>query len=90
MRQSRPELLRIVLMELLAEAQWCSSDPVCIDGTISLSTPMNGAACHACLLAPETSCEHHNLALDRALLVGTPDDPSIRTLSASACAPEIA
>lgn len=35
------------------------------------------AACHACAMLPETSCEHNNILLDRALLVGTPEDPSV-------------
>jgi len=38
---------------------------------------MSLAACHACVLSPETSCETFNQFLDRALLVGTPDDPSL-------------
>ena len=38
---------------------------------------LNLAACHACVLLPEPSCEEGNMILDRALLVGTPADPSI-------------
>ena len=38
---------------------------------------LNLAACHACALLPETSCEEMNALLDRALLVGTPDDPDV-------------
>ena len=34
---------------------------------------MNLAACHACLLLPETSCERFNLTLDRATLIGVLD-----------------
>ncbi|MFD2271451.1 hypothetical protein ACFS07_10665 [Undibacterium arcticum] len=34
----------------------------------------NLAACHACILLPETSCETINQGLDRAMIVGTPDD----------------
>ena len=33
--------------------------------------PLNGAACHGCLLVPETSCEQRNEFLDRALVVST-------------------
>jgi hypothetical protein len=29
---------------------------------------LHGAACHACLFAPETSCERGNRYLDRAVL----------------------
>jgi len=35
------------------------------------------AACHACALLPETSCEHHNSFLDRGLLVGIPNNPGM-------------
>lgn len=61
----------------LASMTWCSSDPLCIQGIHSKSEPANGAACHACLLAAETSCEEFNAFLDRALLVGTPREPSL-------------
>jgi hypothetical protein len=30
---------------------------------------LHGAACHACMFAPETSCERGNKYLDRALLI---------------------
>lgn len=76
-RQGHPDRLHESLVGMLRDAEWCSSDPVCITGTMTLSTPRNGAACHACLLAPETSCEHFNTLLDRALLVGTPTHPGI-------------
>ena len=42
----------------------CSNDPVCMDHAPSLGTG-NGAACHACVLLPETACEFANLGLDR-------------------------
>jgi hypothetical protein len=63
--------------DALASMMWCSSDPLCIDGAHSRSEPTNGAACHSCLLAAETSCEEFNSFLDRALLVGTPTQPEI-------------
>jgi hypothetical protein len=76
-RQGTPDRLRDTLVGMLRDVQWCSSDPVCITGTMTLSTPRNGAACHACLLAPETSCQHFNTLLDRAMLVGTDAQPRI-------------
>ena len=51
-------------------------------GTATLSSPRNGAACHACLLVPETSCQLFNLLLNRAMLVGTPAQPDLGFLSA--------
>jgi len=38
---------------------------------------LHGAACHACLFAPETSCERGNRYLDRALLVKTLSVPGV-------------
>lgn len=42
----------------------CSNDPLCSENT----GRDNGAACYACLLISETSCELHNTYLDRLLL----------------------
>ena len=36
---------------------------------------LNLAACYACGLLPETSCENFNMYLDRGMLVGTLDNP---------------
>ena len=66
-----------VFEECLASMSWCSSDPLCIEGIHSMSDPSNGAACHACMLAAETSCEEFNSFLDRAFLVGTPEVPEL-------------
>lgn len=71
-RQGSTERLAETFRGAIHEMSWCSSDPVCITGTATLSSPSNGAACHACLLVPETSCRHFNSLLDRALLVGLP------------------
>lgn len=57
--------------------EWCSSDPLCVGGMISGSDGLSLAACHACVLAPETACEQYNRFLDRALLVGLPDAPDV-------------
>lgn len=76
-RQGKSDRLRNTMLEALRELTWCSSDPVCISGMMTLSSPRNGAACHACLLVPETSCQHFNGLLDRALLVGTPHEPEL-------------
>ena len=39
---------------------------------LSSSESLNLAACHACMLLPETSCEKLDRLLDRAVLVGLP------------------
>lgn len=45
----------------------CSNDPPCSKHTGG----DNGAACYACLMLAETSCEFHNRLLDRLLLAGS-------------------
>ncbi|PQP50384.1 DUF1998 domain-containing protein [Mycolicibacterium austroafricanum] len=67
------EHLGAALREGLQRLSWCSSDPVCIESAGSGTDGLNLAACHACVLAPETSCEMNNSFLDRALLFGTHD-----------------
>lgn len=76
-RQGDPANIVRIFEDGLAAMIWCSSDPLCIEGVHSVSEPANGAACHACLLAAETSCEEFNGFLDRALLVGTAGDPAL-------------
>lgn len=74
-RLGRPERLGPVLQRALARASWCSADPVCSEQLGGQgSKRANLAACHACILLPETSCETVNQGLDRAMVVGTPDD----------------
>ena len=73
-RQGSPAHMMRAFQAALLSLTWCSSDPLCIDGTSSLSHQLNGAACHACMLAAETSCEEFNYLLDRSLLVGTPEE----------------
>lgn len=56
---------------------WCSADPLCIESDTSGVDNLNRAACHSCVLLPETSCEEFNTLLDRALLGGTPEEPAL-------------
>jgi hypothetical protein len=68
----QPETLRRLLDQAFEQARLCSSDPLCAehhpwrDGH-----SLHAAACHACMFAPETSCERGNRYLDRAVLVET-------------------
>ncbi|WBO66073.1 DUF1998 domain-containing protein [Streptomyces camelliae] len=75
--QGEPELLDRTVRSAVRRAEWCSSDPLCMETEVSGTGGTNLAACHACVMLPETSCEHNNILLDRALLVGTPDDPHL-------------
>ena len=74
--QGEPNRLEESLHSALVRAQWCSADPLCVESEGSGVGGINLAACHACVLLPETSCEHNNGLLDRAMLIGTPEDPS--------------
>jgi len=65
-------LIPALLDDMAARLEVCSNDPVCGDhrpGGAHDDRPLHGAACHACLLVPETSCEARNGRLDRELLV---------------------
>ena len=75
--QAAPDRLEASLRDALERARWCSSDPICIETEAHGVDSLNLAACHACVLLPEVSCEEMNVLLDRALLIGTPDDPNI-------------
>lgn len=72
---SDPDRFRQTLANGIRRARWCTADPVCVESQGSGVNGMNLAACHACLLLPETSCERFNLTLDRACLVGLPERP---------------
>ncbi|MFJ8508105.1 DrmB family protein [Streptomyces avermitilis] len=75
--QGEPDRLARTIRSAVRRAEWCSSDPLCVESEASGTGGTNLAACHACVMLPETSCEHNNILLDRALLVGTPDDPHL-------------
>ena len=68
-RLGDPARLTPILANLIAKAQWCSLDPVCSESSAQGPDGLSLAACHACCLLPETSCEHGNVLLDREMLV---------------------
>ena len=76
-REGESERINDTLKNLLDESSWCSNDPICIETHSQGYQGLNLAACHACTLLPETSCESLNCLLDRAAIVGTPEDKSI-------------
>jgi hypothetical protein len=74
-RLGRADRLAPVMRRALGSASWCSADPVCSEHLGGQGSKLaNLAACHACVLLPETSCETINHGLDRAMVVGTPND----------------
>lgn len=75
-RMGEPEFLGRTISRALDRARWCSSDPVCIESTGQGPDSCNLAACHSCVLLPETSCEQQNRLLDRCMLVGVLNNPA--------------
>ncbi len=76
-RQGEQGRLERVLIRALRTALWCSSDPTCVESSGQGPDSCNLAACHACALLPETSCEEGNRLLDRVLVVGSPQEPEL-------------
>ena len=76
-RQGIPGKIRDLFISMLEGASWCSNDPICIDSKSQGYASLNYAACHACSLLPETSCECSNILLDRGALIGTSSEPSL-------------
>lgn len=67
----KPENLGRLLIQALNRSKVCSSDPLCSEHDSEKDRSLHGAACHACSLVAETSCERGNRYLDRSLLVPT-------------------
>lgn len=76
-RMGQPDRFGGVVLRAIEKARWCSSDPVCIESKGQGPDNCNLAACHSCALLPETSCEEQNRLLDRGLVIGTLEKPSI-------------
>lgn len=76
-RQGLTDKIKDTVLNMLENASWCSNDPICIDSKSQGVSALNFAACHACSLLPETSCECGNLLLDRGALIGTSDAPEM-------------
>jgi hypothetical protein len=70
---AEPEILGRLINQALMRGRLCASDPMCAEHLpLADEEPvLHGAACHACLFAPETSCERANRYLDRTLVVET-------------------
>lgn len=69
-----PTVLGRHLDQCLEAMRLCGSDPLCAEHIPDQhGLDLHGASCHACLFAPETSCERGNKYLDRSLLVDTLD-----------------
>ena len=69
-RQGKAGRIEGILQRAIDAIEWCSSDPLCITDMMGAENSYSHSVCHACCLAPETSCEAFNNFLDRALLTG--------------------
>jgi len=76
-RMGQSDRLEEVIRRALEKARWCSTDPVCIESKGQGPDNCNLAACHSCVLLPETSCEEQNRLLDRGVVIGTIDKPGL-------------
>ncbi len=71
-RLGEPAALARHIEQALEQMRLCASDPLCAEHLPGKEgVTVHGAACHACLFAPETACERGNKYLDRSLLVHT-------------------
>jgi hypothetical protein len=63
---------RRIVEDALQTMMLCAHDPICAERHMDTQgMTIHAAACHACLFAPETSCERGNRYLDRSILVPT-------------------
>lgn len=67
----KPENLGRLLEQSMNRSKICSSDPLCSEHNPEKDRSLHAAACHACSLVAETSCERGNRYLDRSLLIPT-------------------
>lgn len=68
----KAETLERHLDQAFDNMRLCASDPLCAEHhPYRDGNTLHAASCHACLFAPETSCERGNKYLDRAVLVPT-------------------
>jgi hypothetical protein len=66
-----PKAFLSMLEGAIKHAQWCSLDPVCTEHEGQGPGWLNRAACHACALVPEPSCDYNNVFLDRVFIKGS-------------------
>jgi hypothetical protein len=71
-RQGQPGRLEPTVEAAISNARLCSTDPLCSESEGQGIYGLNLAACHACTLLPETSCEFGNTLLDRVTVIGSP------------------
>lgn len=76
MELAQPQRFLRLLTSAFEAAAWCSLDPVCAEQEGHGPDLLNRAACHACVLVPETSCDFGNVLLDRSFVKGAANLPA--------------
>jgi hypothetical protein len=67
---AEPRRLLKLMSGVFDHADWCSLDPICSEHEGQGPQMLNRAACHACSLIPEPSCNYGNVLLDRVFIKG--------------------
>lgn len=75
-RMGRPGRLEKLFEDAVESSKWCSSDPLCRRSVPKGSGGGVLAACHHCIMLPETTCQCRNDFLDREL-VASLDHPKL-------------
>jgi len=83
-RSGDPDWFLPTMITALLGADWCSLDPVCRESASQGPDGLSLAACHACALVAETSCQYNNSGLDRNVIL----DPQIGYLRSVLAAAE--
>lgn len=76
-RQGKHDTFSKIFKKAIDSAKTCSNDPVCSLSQGQGRDSLNLSACYSCSLIPETSCEEYNCFLDRGVVVGTFENPTI-------------
>lgn len=76
-KQGTPKMFFKILGLAIEKARWCSYDPVCLESDSQGRDSLNSAACHACTLISETSCDKMNSFLDRTVLIGSTEEKNL-------------
>lgn len=63
-----------LLIDVVEFTRTCSGDPLCREHDPRRTDRLNAAACHACAMVSETSCEFGNRLLDRGMVVNLPNE----------------
>jgi hypothetical protein len=76
-KQGEKDFFESIVINAIKNIKWCSLDPLCAESPGQGFGARNLAACHACSMLFEASCETRNCYLDRAALIGTIANPEL-------------